>query len=55
MPEEQNNEDKPLSQSASRLTKTQRWANFSASVLLALHRVAMLGQWIWSFFNDLPT
>lgn len=54
MPEKYSNEDKPNSLGTSRLTKAQRWATLTATVLLSLHRIAILGQWLWSLFNDLP-
>jgi hypothetical protein len=53
MPEKFNNEDKPSSLGTSRLIKAQRWADLSATVLISLHRIAMLVVWIWSLFNDL--
>lgn len=54
MPEQYSNKDKPSSLGTSRLTKAQRWASISATVLLSLYRLARIGQLIWSFFNDLP-
>jgi hypothetical protein len=53
MPNQPPNENKPLSHKASRLTKAERWANLSTTGLLLLYRLARLGQWIWSIFNDL--
>jgi len=46
MPKQYHNENKPLSHKASRLTKAERWANLSATVLLLLYRLARLCQWI---------